>query len=236
MASVDNGIVDDLEVECLALVICALEAAVFSGDEHVVVVPAVDQFTAKEKGVLANSLYVAMTRAQSILTLFAQKMNNSDAQLLYKVLEQCLANLEGYPDVESEISPQDDLVEILDRIGYEHRNWLIDLWNRHMLSQEPLISESGEIIAEPLFSLRVGKKNYACFGKESPRPRILQRLEDFGVEFLTAGQTIAHADKESGKILTLGTVRKRAEASGSERKRAEQEVNSCSNSLRKSVA
>ena len=45
-------------------------------DSEVVIVPAADQYTAKDKGVLANNLYVAMTRSRSILTLFSQRMRN----------------------------------------------------------------------------------------------------------------------------------------------------------------
>ena len=166
-------------------------------DSEIVIVPGVDQYKAQGKGVLANNLYVAMTRARSVLTLFSQSMNDPSSQTLYEVIEDCLGHLEEAPEVESEISPQDDVVAMVDQIGSEHRKWLIDLWNKYKVSQEPLITKGGEIIAEPLFSFRVGKQAYACFGTEQPRKRILQRLEDFNVKVIMAGDHFAAEVEES---------------------------------------
>ena len=163
-------------------------------DSEIVIVPGVDQYKAQGKGVLANNLYVAMTRARSVLTLFSQSMNDPSSQTLYEVIEDCLGHLEEAPEVESEISPQDDVVAMIDQIGSEHRKWLIDLWNKYKVSQEPLITKGGEIIAEPLFSFRVGKQAYACFGTEQPRKRILQRLDDFNVKIIVAGEELSKGD------------------------------------------
>lgn len=159
-------------------------------DAEVVIVPAADQYTANDVGVLANNLYVAMTRARSILTLFAQRMNNQHAKKLYGVLEECLDSLHERPAIETEISPQDDLVDILSVIGNEHRKWLASLWNQYGIHQEPLVTKEGEVIAEPLFGIKAGGKAYVCFGLEKPRQRVLQRLEDFGIGVLELGQEI----------------------------------------------
>jgi superfamily I DNA/RNA helicase len=156
-------------------------------DSEVVIIPGVDQYKAQGKGVLANNLYVAMTRARSVLALFSQRMNDLEAKKLYQVIEDCLGHLEEAPDVDSEISPQDDIVEILEHIGSEHRKWLMELWSKVRVAQEPLMTKTGEVIAEPLFSFRIGKQTYACFGSELPRKRILQRLEDFDVKPIVAG-------------------------------------------------
>ncbi len=159
-------------------------------DSEVVIIPAADQYTAKEKGVLANNLYVAMTRARSILTLFSQTMNNRHAKEFYETIEECLDNLHERPKVESEISPQDDLVDILNIIGNEQRKWLVALWNQHKITQEPLLTTKGELVAEPLFWFKSGDKVYACFGKSAPRQRIVQRLEDFGISLLQVGEAM----------------------------------------------
>ncbi len=159
-------------------------------DSEVVIVPAADHYTAHDKGVLAINLYVAMTRARSILTIFAQKFTNRNAQQLYGVLDDCLDNLNERPNIERAISPQDDLVDILDIIGHEHRNWVVGLWNRWTLNQEPLVTPSGELIAEPLFSIKTPDGTFACFGKERPRQRVLQRLEDLGIHVLEVAQEI----------------------------------------------
>jgi hypothetical protein len=166
-------------------------------DSEIVIVPGIDQYKAHGKGILANNLYVAMTRARSVLTLFSQKMNDPEAQLLYEVIDDCLGHLGESAEVESEISPQDDVVEILDRIGAEHRKWLIGLWNKFKVSQEPLVTKAGEIIVEPLFSFQAGKQTYACFGTEPPRKRILQKLDDFNVKLILPGEQI---DRAAGEL------------------------------------
>jgi len=159
-------------------------------DAEVVIVPAVDQYTANEVGILANALYVAMTRSRSILTLFGQRMNNQHARKLYQVLEDCLDNLHERPEIETEISPHDDLADLLSVIGFEHKKWLVDIWNRFRFSQEPLVTTNGEVLAEPLFCFKANGKPYVCFGNEMPRQRILQRLQDFGITVLAVGQDL----------------------------------------------
>jgi superfamily I DNA/RNA helicase len=159
-------------------------------DAEVVIVPAVDQYQAKGKGLLANNLYVAMTRARSVLTLFAQSMKDQNAVRLYDVIDDCLGYLQEAPVVHSENSMQDDVVEILDCIGIEHRSWLVELMKKRELSQEPIISDTGEIIAEPLFWFRENQRIHACFGPEYPRKRIMQRLEDINARAILPGESL----------------------------------------------
>src|SRR4051794_27070910 len=47
-------------------------------DSEVVVIAGAEQFIAKEKGVLANTLYVAMTRARSVLAVYTYARKNPD--------------------------------------------------------------------------------------------------------------------------------------------------------------
>ncbi len=122
--------------------------------------------------------------------MFAQRMSIQDSKTIYRVIEECLDNLHERPQVDSEISPQDDLVDILEIIGHEHRKWLIGLWNLHRVSQEPLLTKTGEVIAEPLIWFKSNGKTYACFGHESPRQRVIQKLDDFGVSVLEVGQDL----------------------------------------------
>ena len=173
-------------------VLLATTSHSFKGyDSEIVIIPAADQYTANQVGILANNLYVAMTRARSILTVFTQKMGNQHARHLYDVLEDCLGNLCDRPEVEGEISIQDDLTDILEIIGHDQRKWLTDLWNRFEIEQEPLSSNDGELIAEPLFWFRDGDQILACFGgPKAPRQRILQRLEDLGIQMMEPGQAV----------------------------------------------
>jgi hypothetical protein len=159
-------------------------------DAEVVVIPALDQYIAKGVGILANNLYVAMTRARSILTLFAQRKESRHAKQLYGVIQDCLDTLYERPSVETEISPHDDLADLIAIIGNEHRKWLVGIWSRYPISQEPLVTKTGEVIAEPLFCFKVDGKPFACFGHEKPRQRVLQRLEDGGIIVLDVGQEL----------------------------------------------
>lgn len=164
-------------------------------DSEIVIVPGIDQYKAKDVGVLANNLYVAMTRARSVLTLFSQRMNDPNARLLYEVVQDCLDHLSERPEVETDMSPQDDLVDLLGQIGRTHNKWLAGIWNTYGISQEPLQTDKGEIVADPLFTFRIGKQRFACFGNKPPKQRIRQRLEDFGVVLIEPGQEMDQASE-----------------------------------------
>ena len=161
-------------------------------DSEIVIIPAVDQFVAKEKGILAHSLYVAMTRARSILALFTcSKKSETEGHQIQSVLRHCLDALEEKPQVETTVSNLDDFVEILDLIGHTHRKWLQDLWRTVQIRQEPIVTKNGEVIAEPIFWFtNPEKKSFACFGNAKLSNRILQRLEDFGVDVLIVGDSM----------------------------------------------
>jgi superfamily I DNA/RNA helicase len=65
-------------------------------DAEIVFIPAADSFVAKESGrydILANPLYVAMTRARSMLTISATKSEGEPSQRICNVLWSCLRDL-----------------------------------------------------------------------------------------------------------------------------------------------
>lgn len=169
--------------------VLATTSASFKGyDSEIVIVPAIDYYRAKGKGVLANNLYVAMTRARSILTLFAHNSTQPEAKLIFQAVETCLDCLYERPTVDSMISPQDDLEDLVGVIGEKHRKWLYGIWSKFRPSQEPILTQAKELIAEPLFWFKHGSKVLACFGEKLPKQRVLQKLEDHGVSILTLGQ------------------------------------------------
>ncbi len=159
-------------------------------DSEIIIVAGVDGFKARGKGVLANVLYVAMTRARSILTLFSQRMDNEDAQKICSVIRDCLAYPEERPEVETDRSSRDDMLELIERIGHNQRKWLLALRKKYKFSLEPIISKNGEVIAEPLFQIKAKGIMYACFGAEPPEQAVCQRLKKFGIELLEPGQDI----------------------------------------------
>jgi hypothetical protein len=168
----------------------------FKGYEaEVVVIPSVEQFIAKDKGILANTLYVAMTRARSLLVLYgyARRANSGkDAQLkaaLLRTVKGCLDTLVETPPVEQQISNIDDFEGLLGQLGPDFRDWLGKLWKSYLIQQEPMKAEDGEILAEPLFWFQVDDQRFACFGDAAPRATTRHKLEDAGIKVVRPGDT-----------------------------------------------
>jgi hypothetical protein len=159
-------------------------------ESEVVVIAGVEQFMAKEKGILANNLYVAMTRARSVLAVYAyaRKSPDENTQRLLTTLQKCLDALLERPKVEREISNLDDFEDVLARLGSGHRSWLEKLWKTYRIEQEPILADDGEILAEPLFWFKEDDRVFACFGDEEPGTSTLHNLEDNGVEVIPPGQ------------------------------------------------
>lgn len=68
----------------------------FKGYEsEVIMIPGVDQFVSSEGKLLANSLYVAMTRAQSLLLMYGSCGSSAPSRKIYSAIESCLSSLQG---------------------------------------------------------------------------------------------------------------------------------------------
>ena len=161
-------------------------------EAEVVVLAGVEQFVVKGEGVLANKLYVAMTRARSVLVVFAYARKNpdEDTRQLLATLEECRNGLLDRPTVEREISPLDDLEDVLARLGAGRRDWLTGLWRAYLIQHEPLLAADGEILAEPVFWFQVDDRIVACFGDEPPGPHTLDKLDDHGIGVIRPGELL----------------------------------------------
>lgn len=169
--------------------VLASTVASFKGYEaEVVVIPAVEQFVLMD--VLATDLYVAMTRARSILAIYGHPTNSRTAQKLIEVLESALNRLVSRPKIEAATNRIDEVEALLDSFGAakseENRRWLTKLWNEFDLQQEPIFAPDGEILSEPTFWFRKGDKTFACFGKK-PGTAELYRIEDADISILEVG-------------------------------------------------
>jgi superfamily I DNA/RNA helicase len=163
----------------------------FKGYEsEVVIIPCVDQFVTAEQKILANNLYVAMTRARSLLSLYGIRAGSSASRQITQNIGRCIELLNQTPDIEIPSSIQDDLNDILEQIGVEHRNWLVELWKHYKIVQEPLYSSDGKLIAEPIFWFRAQEKRFACFGQLHLEPATQQRLALNEVCDLRPGQQV----------------------------------------------
>ncbi|MEK7833504.1 MAG: AAA family ATPase, partial [Acidobacteriota bacterium] len=164
-------------------------------DAEIVVVAGAERFLGKvddTRDILSNNLYVAMTRARSLLAIFAYHQNNPSVQTnrLLTTLEQCLDCLLESPEVEKEISNIEEFEDVLERLGGEHRRWLESLWKDYQIQQEPIIASNGEILGEPLFWFKAKDRVTACFGKEKPGRHTMFKLEDNGIEIIQPGQEL----------------------------------------------
>jgi len=159
-------------------------------DSEIVVVAAANQFAAKSTGILANTLYVAMTRARSILAIYGMHVGHAGGAKIMSVLTECLDLMGAQTKIEKNVDNIDELEDIVERIGQENRAWFMDVWKKHRVEQEPLLKADGEILAEPLFWYVRENVTYACFEPHEPSDRIRFALEDSGVEILRVGEAL----------------------------------------------
>lgn len=136
-------------------------------ESEVVMIPCVDQYVTGDGQILANNLYVAMTRARSLLAVYGIREGSSVSRTLSETISVCVEAMNSTPDVEVPTSIQDDLNDLLDSIGHEHRKWLVALWKRFAIRQEPITDSNDLVVAEPLFWFKKEDALYACFGSET---------------------------------------------------------------------
>ena len=73
-------------------------------------------------------------------------------------------------------------------IGKEHDKWLEQLWKRCVVEQEPILTATGKILAEPVFWFKEDNQTFACFGVQTPNVRVRHNLEDAGVKIIKPGE------------------------------------------------
>jgi superfamily I DNA/RNA helicase len=152
-------------------------------DAEIVVIPSVEFFQADGKP-LTQALYVAMTRARSLLAIYGKASRKEGEREIVEAIETCLDALEARPAVEVVIPESDEFEDVLLSIGPEYKGWLGALRATHRLVQEPLLAGDRTILCEPLFWYESDSRRYACFPRGKPSQRIKNDLEDAGVTIL----------------------------------------------------
>jgi hypothetical protein len=171
--------------------VVASTAHSFKGYEaEIVVIAGVDKFVAQDRGILANSLYVAMTRARSLLAVYGVNDNSANGSKIMSVLKECHSLLTDVPSIQAEASMVDVAEELLRLMGVKHRQWLKTVMKKNAIEIDPILADDGEIVAEPLFWFDLGNTKYACFGEE-PKKAVQHRLEDAGIRLLLPGDAVA---------------------------------------------
>ncbi len=156
-------------------------------ESEVVMIPCVDQFVTGGGEILANNLYVAMTRARSLLAIYGVRGGSAASRKLGETISGCVEAMNSTPDIEAPTSVQDDLNDILETIGFEHRKWLVDLWKRFEIRQEPITEADGKALAEPLFWFDKGTTRLACFGANELTESERVKLASQNITVLEAG-------------------------------------------------
>lgn len=170
--------------------VVASTAQSFKGYEaEIVVIAGADKFVARDRGILANNLYVAMTRARSLLAVYGLRDNSENGTTIMSVLKKCHSLLMEVPTVQAEASLVDVAEELLLKMGVKHRQWLKAVLKKHAIELDPILADDGEVIADPSFWFDHGNRRFACFCEE-PTQVVQHRLEDAGIKVLLPGDAV----------------------------------------------
>ncbi len=166
----------------------ATTAHSFKGyDAEIVLLAGATGFVTHAGAILASALYVAMTRARSLLEVYAHRRPTEVHRRLLQTLEACLEDLERSPTTPTSECGEDDLADLSGLIPAPHRDWFHSLTRAYRLRKDPITAPSGEIVADPLFWFEGKEGTYACYGSDTPSARVLQNLEEHGVRLLRLG-------------------------------------------------
>jgi len=164
----------------------------FKGYEaEIVIVPGVGRFCARESGVLHHALYVALTRARSIL--WVSGSTESPGTSGHRILEAVRTSWEDQGERNGVVhaeTPVERLHGLILEVGSTHEQWLRDLSSAYLLHEEPIVSPEGALLAEPLFWIQKDGAAYVCFGKTLPPSAVRDRLEDHGYILLELGDNL----------------------------------------------
>ncbi|WP_442508491.1 AAA domain-containing protein [Novipirellula sp. SH528] len=160
-------------------------------ESEVVMIPCADQFVTGSGDILARNLYVAMTRARSLLALYCTTSGSTASRRLCRVITHCVKTMNTTPEIETSTSDEEDQNDILEVIGMEHRHWLVDLWSRFKIRQEPIIDDEGTVMAEPLFWFNKDRLKVACFGAKPLTQTQIAFYRDRDILVLAVGADVA---------------------------------------------
>lgn len=158
-------------------------------DSEIVLVAGTDQFITGARVILANVLYVAMTRARSILKVFATKGQDYAAGLLHNSIDGVLNQMTDNRRIQKDQGETHEIENIVLKIGEQYRPWIQNIFGNHPVSQDFVYSPEGEILCEPVFHFKKNDRQFVCFGSKIPPSRILYKLENHGIQIIKPGES-----------------------------------------------
>lgn len=162
----------------------------FKGYEaEIVYVPGVDMFVSNNEP-NAASLYVALTRARSLLVASGIETAGVGQRIVTALKH--VSDLAGAaPPIDAgRTLPEAGVLDLIrGLVPASHHEWLENLAKEYELAVDTVTSGDGEVIAEPLFLARRETTTTAFYLRETPPSRPERfRLEDAGVSIGTIGE------------------------------------------------
>lgn len=101
---------------------------------------------------IAAPLYVALTRARSLLLATATRATEGAAGKLFAALKEAgdLAAIAPVIDARHAGSSGDQRPLLLSLLGADHAAWLDEVLGQSRVAIEPIVSSDGEVLGEPL--------------------------------------------------------------------------------------
>ncbi len=165
-------------------------------DAEIVFVVAADSFVKKNNQtgkyeILANPLYVAMTRARSFLKISATKSIGTQSLQICEALRWCLHNLRRPDQVElgDANTEKEEFEGLLASVGVKHRDWIARLRRRHRLRCEPILTPEGKFLASPLFVIDVKPQTFACLDDRADE-ETCRLLAEQGIRVIRPGEEV----------------------------------------------
>jgi hypothetical protein len=157
-------------------------------DAEVVLVLAAERFIGP-RGPLGHPLYVAMTRARSVLEIYGQTGGATAAGLgVLDVLAASCEDLVAAADPAPERVTADDREWLLARLGERHRAWFEELCARTVIRCEPIHDAHGTVLLMPLFTFeRRGRLCAVLDPAEVLEPNLRQAIAAAGVVVVAPG-------------------------------------------------
>jgi len=158
-------------------------------DAEIVIVPSVNCYRARGEA-LSSALYVALTRARSLLYVHGHHDGNATGARILSVLQTCDRILGTRLSSGDENGDADRVEDLVRSIGEEHRDWLMKLNLTHSLKTEP-IRYKRKIVAEPIFHFQANGHTWICLGEHPPSTSVLDQLKSLSAQFIRPGEAIA---------------------------------------------
>jgi superfamily I DNA and RNA helicase len=169
----------------------------FKGYEaEIVMVAAVQDFVLEDfrnhanDRILSNKLYVALTRARSLLHVYGSNRQTVLDQQLFAALEHCQACLADEEQSCVDRSPLDDIEDLVQQLGEEHREWLETMWKKHRVRQHPVLGTNGKVLAEPLFWFEHDQFTWLCMEASEAAIFAQRNLDNLGLRVISPGEAI----------------------------------------------